>query len=373
MPIMEESQTRVVTFARNTDFALESRTHCLELIEGLSAGHRFIVAAPGVNIGRTSPADIVLADSEVSRTHCRLVLENDTLTVTDLNSTNGTFIDGVRISRPTPVPVGAILRIGRQSLKHEWLAQREILQRDEFERELKKANSYVEALLPAPIAEGPIRAEWLYEPCSKLGGDAFGYAPISDNQFMLYNLDVSGHGAGAAMHSVAIMNLLRQRTLPNADLADPTQVLTALNAMFPMEERAGMYFTMWYGVYDRVRRELTYASAGQHPGFLVASDREKAVALRTRSAPIGVDPATRYSAASAAVPEGAALYLFSDGVFEFVTIDGHEWGLNDFIPHLLQPPVPGLPESRRLYREVRGLAQPGGLDDDFSLLVLNFD
>src|SRR6202012_5933435 len=120
-------------------------------------------------------------------------LENDTLTVTDLNSTNGTYIDGVRISIPTLMPVGSILRIGRQSLKHEWRTQKEILQRDEFERELKKACSYVEALLPEPIADGPIRAEWLFEPCSKLGGDAFGYGALGD-KFLIYNLDVSGHG-----------------------------------------------------------------------------------------------------------------------------------------------------------------------------------
>lgn len=370
---MDEGQTQVVTFARNTDFALEGRAHCLELIEGLDSGHRFVVHAPGVCIGRTAPADIVLADSEVSRAHCRLVLENDTLTVTDLNSTNGTFIDGIRITGPTPVPVGAILRIGRQSLKHEWRSQRELLQRDEFERELKKARAYVEALLPPLLAEGPIRTDWLYEPCSKLGGDAFGYGRISDTQFLIYTLDVSGHGAGAAMHSVAIMNLLRQRGLLKTDIADPVQVLTTLNRTFPMEEHAGMYFSLWYGIYDVATRQLTYATAGHHPGFLVPSDREKAIALRTRCGLIGVDPETKYFSATMEVPHGASLYLFSDGVFEFVTKDGVEWGLSDLIPYLILPPVSGTPESRRLYHDVRSLAQPGGLDDDFSLLVLHFE
>jgi serine phosphatase RsbU (regulator of sigma subunit) len=370
---MEEGQTQVVTFARNTDFALEGRAHCLELIEGLDSGHRFVVHAPGVNIGRTAPADIVLADSEISRTHCRLVLENDVLTVTDLNSTNGTFIDGIRATGPTLVPVGAILRIGRQSLKHEWRSQRELLQRDELDRDLKKARAYVEALLPPPIPEGPIRANWLYEPCSKLGGDAFGYGRISDTRFLIYTLDVSGHGAGAAMHSVAIMNLLRQRALLKADVTDPGQILAALNDMFPMEEHAGMYFSLWYGIYDTTSRQLTYATAGHHPGFLVPADREKAIALRTRCGLIGVDQETKYFSAATEIPLGASLYLFSDGVFEFVTKEGVEWGLSDLIPHLVLPPVSGMSESKRLYQEVRALAQPGGLDDDFSLLVLHFD
>jgi serine phosphatase RsbU (regulator of sigma subunit) len=73
------------------------------------------------------------------------------------------------------------------------------------------------------------------------------------------------------------------------------------------------------------------------------------------------------------IPPGASLYLFSDGVFEFVTPDGLDWGLNDLVPYLQLPPVAGMTESQRLFRDVRKLAQPGGLDDDFTLLVLTFD
>jgi serine phosphatase RsbU (regulator of sigma subunit) len=370
---MDEGQTQIVTFARNADFAADDRAHCLELIEGFDFGRRYIVGPAGASIGRTGPADIVLGDSEVSRAHCRLTLDGETLIVTDLNSTNGSFIDGVRIAGPTPFPVGAILRVGRQSLKHEWKTQREILQHDEFDRELKKANSYVMALLPPPLAQGPIRTDWLYEPCSRLGGDAFGYGALNDEQFLIYMLDVSGHGAGAAMHSVAIMNLLRQKALPNTDFAQPEQVLAALNRIFPMEDHAGMYFTMWIGVYDRPGRTLRFASAGHHPGFLVPAARDQATALRTRNGLIGVDPAAPYRADSVQVPPGAFLYLFSDGVFEIVTKDGIDWGLNDFLPHLLQPPVPQMGESRRLYQDVRRLTASGSLEDDFSLLVLTFD
>lgn len=108
----DNGQTRTVTFARHADAALEGRVHCLEIIEGQQPGHCFIVPARGATIGRMPPADMVLADSEVSRSHCRLVLENDILIVTDLGSTNGTFIDGVRISIPTQLAIGAVLQVG---------------------------------------------------------------------------------------------------------------------------------------------------------------------------------------------------------------------------------------------------------------------
>jgi len=370
---VDEEQTQVVTFARNLEVALDERVHCLEVVDGVEPGRRYVIGAQGVTIGRAPPADIILADSEVSRAHCRVSLQGEQLTVADLNSTNGVFVDGARIAQPTAMPVGAILQVGRQLLKHEWRTRGEILHADEMDRDLDKARSYVNALLPPPIGDGPIRADWLFEPCAKLGGDAFGYGALSDHQFVAYLVDVSGHGAGAAMHSVAVMNLLRQRALPNTDMANPGEVLACLNAMFQMERHAEMYFTMWYGVFDTVTRRLDYASAGHHPGYLTPADRSEATPMRTKNGIIGGRPGAAYKADSLLVPPGASVYLFSDGVFEIVTIDGIQWGLQDFLPLILKPPADGVSECQRLYREVRGVARPSGLDDDFSLVVLTFD
>ena len=43
-------------------------------------------------------------------------LANDELLVSDLNSTNGTYIDGQRIGRAAVLPVGSVLRVGQVSL-----------------------------------------------------------------------------------------------------------------------------------------------------------------------------------------------------------------------------------------------------------------
>lgn len=370
---MEQEQTQIVTLAHNINVALDNRIHCLELVEGLDIGRRYEIGPLGANIGRTPPSEIILADSEVSRAHCRIAMRGEDLLVTDLNSTNGTFVEGVSVHEPTRLPVGAILQVGRQYLKHEWKTRREILHAEELDRDLEKANSYVQALLPLPQREGLIKTSWLYEPCSKLGGDAFGYGMLSETQFAAYLVDISGHGAGAAMHSVAVMNLLRQRALPDTDMSRPAQVLATLNRMFPMERHADMYFTMWYGVYDTLTRRLDFASAGHHPAYLVPMGRGEAIAMQTRNGLVGAAPETRYKADAITVPPGASIYLFSDGVFEIVTIDGIEWRLRDFLPLLLEAPVEGFSEPERLFQDVRRMARPGGLNDDFSLVVLTFE
>ena len=112
----------------------QSEVHCLELEDGELAQESFVVDARGAKIGRTAPADIVLAHKSVSREHCTIGLANDELFVTDLNSTNGTFIDGERIRRTTVLPVGSVLQVGQISLKHATRSPAETSDRDGLHR-----------------------------------------------------------------------------------------------------------------------------------------------------------------------------------------------------------------------------------------------
>ena len=367
---MNTEATRVVA-AGEADLVLGERVHVLEIISGASAGRHMVVGEAGVSIGRIAPADIILADAEVSRAHCRIEVGPDGVILTDLNSTNGTFANGVAVKGAQRLDPGAIVRVGRHHLRYAWRTRRELLESEQLDRDLDRAYAYIEALLPPTLTEGPIRTEWAYQPSARLGGDAFGYGPLSETLFAFYLIDVSGHGAGAAMHSVAVMNLLRQHALPGVDMSRPADVLASLNDMFQMDAHGGLYFTIWYGVLDRATRRLAYGSAGHHPAFLLAPGGAPAP-LRTRNGLIGAIPGKAYSDDAVIVPPGSSLYLFSDGVFEIVTKQGLQWGLQDFLP-LIPADGEGATECRRLYDEVVEIARPGGLDDDFTLLILRFD
>lgn len=96
----------------------QSEVHCLEIEDEDVSGEPIVVNTSGIKIGRSAPADIVVPHKSVSREHCLIGLANDELLVSDLNSTNGTFIDDARISRATVLPVGSVLRLGQISLRH---------------------------------------------------------------------------------------------------------------------------------------------------------------------------------------------------------------------------------------------------------------
>jgi hypothetical protein len=95
-----------------------AEVHCLELEDDELGEDLFIIDSSGLKIGRVPPADVVLSHKSVSREHCSVGIANDELLVTDLNSTNGTYVDGERIGRSTILPVGAELRLGQVTLRH---------------------------------------------------------------------------------------------------------------------------------------------------------------------------------------------------------------------------------------------------------------
>ena len=70
-----------------------------------------------LTIGRSSESGLVIRDDYTSTHHARLMLWNDEWVIQDLDSTNGTFLDGTRVTLPTPVPVGSTVTIGTTSFE----------------------------------------------------------------------------------------------------------------------------------------------------------------------------------------------------------------------------------------------------------------
>lgn len=86
--------------------------YVLEILDGDRAGEVLPVGESIIRIGRKSGNDIVLTDEKTSGVHCEILPEGDRLVLKDLGSTNGTFLDGKRITELVLTP-GDIVTIGR--------------------------------------------------------------------------------------------------------------------------------------------------------------------------------------------------------------------------------------------------------------------
>jgi len=188
--------------------------------------------------------------------------------------------------------------------------------------DLKQAGEYVAGQLPDEIQKGHIQARFLFVPCAGVGGDFFSYFPIDKEHFGMFLLDVSGHGVGSCLLSVSVGDSLRRRILPGADFHNPGQVLEILSNIYPMDPKTGKYFTIWYGVFHRKSRELTYAGAGHPPALLIRAGADIAEELESTGPFIGIE-GMPYENTKLTLGPKDRIYLFSDGVYE---IRDHESG-----------------------------------------------
>jgi len=333
---------------------------------------RVPIAPGGLVIGRAPPAALVIPAPDISRKHCRIDIEGDRAIISDLDSTNGTFVGGERVKQPTRLRNGSQLSLGSFPIRYERRDKSEVAEEAELASELRRAADYVRAILPQPISEGPVQTDWWFVPSSQLGGDAFGYQFLDDGTFTGFVLDVSGHGIGSAMHAANVANVLRRRALPGVDFRDPAQVAAGLNAMFPEEEHNGLLFTLWYFAYEPPTRQLRFCSAGHHPSFLVAPPEGEPVPLWLRGPTIGMMPRGNWAVGRTEVPAGSRLYVFSDGAFEIVESNGRQWVIEDLRLIMKNAGRPGVSEPQRLYEAVRAATAAGPLEDDFSVLVVRF-
>lgn len=265
-------------------------------------------------------------------------------------------------------------------LEQEKITLRETLrERDEalgkLNQELAEAAAYVYEALPAPISIGSVKIDWRFTPSTSLGGDAFGYHWIDEDHIAIYLIDVSGHGVGAALLSVSVINVLRSQSLPNADFKDPGQVLGSLNTTFPGEENNDMFFTIWYGIYNKNTRELLYASGG-HPPALLLNDNDtkgfRVQKLRTPNFVIGGLSETTYQKLNQRIDEKSTLYIFSDGVYEVKKSDGTMWRFQDFSTFMQKMNNESQSRLDRLYNYVKDLGESDQLEDDFTIMEVVF-
>lgn len=241
--------------------------------------------------------------------------------------------------------------------------------------ELNEAAEYVRSQLPEPLQNG-VEASWQFIPSAQLGGDAFGYYWLDEDHFVMYLLDVCGHGVGAALLSVTIMTVLNTQMMANTNFADPAQVLMALNNAFLMEKHNNMFFTIWYGVYNKKDREIVYSNGGHPPPVLMTGEDDNTMSkelMKGEGLVVGAMPNTQYTNEKSKVGKQNRLFIFSDGVYELTRKDHTYYNydlFNQFISNLPKDSKHQLLDI--ITNNSRAICGNEPFPDDFSILLFKF-
>jgi sigma-B regulation protein RsbU (phosphoserine phosphatase) len=242
-----------------------------------------------------------------------------------------------------------------------------------LKEELEEAAVYVRSIIPPKLLREDLSVDWIYLSSTALGGDTLGYHWMNADTFALYLIDVCGHGVRAALLSVSIINILRSHALlTDTNFFSPSAVLSELNEIFELSKQNQMYFTLWYGVYSKNTRTLTYASAGHPPAVLVKPDYSYQL-LSTDNMVIGAFPKMQFVEERVVIDPMSRLYIFSDGVYELESKETQRLiAFNQFIDELIKPETRLGSKLNDILRFAQNIQGKPNFDDDFSLIETHF-
>ena len=89
----------------------------LVVTAGALKGTSLDLSQQQITLGRANDATLVLNDDYASSRHARIFPQDGQWIVEDLGSTNGTYLDRQKVTRPMPVPLGVPIRIGKTVLE----------------------------------------------------------------------------------------------------------------------------------------------------------------------------------------------------------------------------------------------------------------
>jgi diguanylate cyclase (GGDEF)-like protein len=115
---VSEDKTVIANIANFTIVPTKKKgTACLVQYNGSALGKRYPLDGKSFTLGRSTNAHITIGEASVSREHARLTIVDDKVSVEDLGSANGTFINDKKLTKPTNLADQDLLRLGTVLLK----------------------------------------------------------------------------------------------------------------------------------------------------------------------------------------------------------------------------------------------------------------
>jgi DNA-binding NtrC family response regulator len=116
--VVDETETDVTERVALDDGAMRILSIGLNVVDGPGRGRRAGVRDGVARVGTAVGNDLRLNDPTVSRVHCEIRVRPETILVRDCGSTNGTYVEGVRL-REGEVRPGAMIRVGASAFRVE--------------------------------------------------------------------------------------------------------------------------------------------------------------------------------------------------------------------------------------------------------------
>jgi GAF domain-containing protein len=201
------------------------------------------------------------------------------------------------------------------------LAHDERIEREHLDRDLELAHRVQRGLLPSgPPEIAGYEIFDFYEAARQVGGDFFGYVPLSGGRLAVVLADVSGKGVAAALLMAALSADIRYCLASEPDLG---QAVSRINESFLRGGWDDRFATLVVAVLAADSSAVTICNAGHLPVFLREPDGAvRQAATDLGGLPLGMAAAHEFRSCTIELAPGAAFVLCTDGVTEAMDHDG---------------------------------------------------
>lgn len=233
--------------------------------------------------------------------------------------------------------------------------------------DLEAAAAVQTTLLPTSACLNGVAFSSLFRPSNFIAGDTFDVVRHQSGKITFFQIDVAGHGAPAALISIASHHRITQAVLQRRPEEDLAKVVAELNSEWPENLP---YFTLILGEIDPHMRRGTLVQAG-HPPPILVSQLGGVTPLGQGGLPIGILPGAYYDTVDFSFAPGDRLVIYSDGLVEAENPNEQPFSQERLQALILdsagRKAVELLSVIDRSLRKWRG---SGKLDDDVTVLIL---
>ncbi len=294
----------------------------LSLIQQVASSRRAVLSADAASDSRFKSHESVL-DCRIRSVMCVPIVRGDGSLLGVLQVDSHDVRDG--FGNEDLEVLAGIAGQAAQAIEQA-VAHDERVQREQLERDLQLAHRVQQGLLPSCPPEIPGYEVFdFYEAARHVGGDFFGYVPLSDGRLAVVLADVSGKGVSAALLMAALSADIRYCLASERDVA---QAVARINESFLRGGWDDRFATLLVVVLDPTSHRVTICNAGHLPAFVrEASGRVFQAGVGLGGLPLGIDQDGRYRSCEVDVAPGATLVMFTDGVSEAMNGDQQCYGL----------------------------------------------
>ncbi len=241
--------------------------------------------------------------------------------------------------------------------------------RDEarLERDLQAAKRIQGALLrPVPAEDYGVDMAARYLSAREVCGDLYEFLRYGPQQLGIALGDVSGKGTAAALYGAVAIGIMRSLA---PQKLQPAELLRQMNQIVGERRIEGRFMTACFATWQKGRRKLRVANAGQSQPLLYKDGRCGKIELT--GFPLGIFEEVSYDEWGVSLDPGDILVFHSDGIAETINSEGQFFGTERLRRLIEQRHEVGAAELADLIlREVDWFAQSAPLADDRTLVVL---